>query len=115
MSSTEWSGFLHDRLGVPLPPDEISDTVVERVLAHYRERPPLVPGAVAAVRRMAERARLGLATSANRPVIDAALALAEVDNLFEVTVSSRSPVGSPRRMSTSRRRGGWVSRPRCAP
>ncbi len=37
---------------------------------------------------MAERARLGLASSANRPVIDAALALAEVDHLFEVTVSS---------------------------
>jgi HAD superfamily hydrolase (TIGR01509 family) len=96
MSSTEWSAFLHDRLGVPLPPDEISDTVVERVLAHYRERLPLVPGAVAAVGRMAVRARLGLASSANRPVIDAALALAGVDNLFEVTVSSEEvPRGKP--------------------
>lgn len=88
MSSTEWSAFLHDRLGVPRPPEVINDTVVERVLAHYRERLPLVPGAVPAVRRMADHARLGLASSANRPVIDAALALAEVDHLFEVTVSS---------------------------
>jgi HAD superfamily hydrolase (TIGR01509 family) len=88
MSSTEWSAFLHDRLGVPLPPGEISDTVVERVLAHYRERLPLVPGAVPAVKRMAARATLGLASSSNRPVIDAALALAELDQLFTVTVSS---------------------------
>jgi HAD superfamily hydrolase (TIGR01509 family) len=88
MSSTEWSAYLHGQLGVSLPVGEISDRVVERLLAHYRAHLPLVPGAVDAVKRMSDRWPLGLASSSNRPVIDAVLALAHIDHLFEVSVSS---------------------------
>jgi HAD superfamily hydrolase (TIGR01509 family) len=88
MSSVEWSRYLHDVLGLPEPPEEISAEVVGRMLARYREHLPLVDGAVAAVRRLAKRWPLGLASSSNREVIDTVLEVAGVASLFRVTVSS---------------------------
>jgi HAD superfamily hydrolase (TIGR01509 family) len=88
MSSTEWSRYMHDRLGVPMSPEEISTAVAERVAARYRERLPLLPGAVEAVRALADRWPLGLASSANRPLIDLVLELAGLADAFSATVSS---------------------------
>src|SRR5689334_13603475 len=82
MSSPEWSRYLRDELGVGLEPDEISDRVVARLLAEYHRELPLIPGAVAAVRRVAERWPVGLASSANREVIDAVLAGSGLDGVF---------------------------------
>ena len=47
MSSPDWSRYMHDVLGAPDPPKEISAEVVYplRLEALYRERLPLVPGA----------------------------------------------------------------------
>jgi len=73
MSSPEWRRYLHDQLGVPLEPERINELVVAALLDQYRRRLPLFPGAVAAVRRLAARWPLGLASSSNRPVIDAVL------------------------------------------
>ena len=87
MSSSEWSRYLRDELGVPLDPDEISRLVVERMLASYKRELPLLPGAVQAVRRLAVHWPLGLASSANRPVIDAALESADLAGCFAATVS----------------------------
>ncbi|HEY2772303.1 MAG TPA: HAD family hydrolase, partial [Solirubrobacteraceae bacterium] len=53
MSAPEWSRYLHDELGVPLPPSEINDRVVSAVLERYRESLPLLPGAVETVKRLA--------------------------------------------------------------
>jgi HAD superfamily hydrolase (TIGR01509 family) len=88
MSSVEWSRYMHDVLGVADPPEAINRLVVERMLERYRERLPLVDGAVEAVRRLAERWPLGLASSSNREVIDAALEQMGVADLFQATVSS---------------------------
>jgi HAD superfamily hydrolase (TIGR01509 family) len=88
MSSVEWSRYLHDVAGVPDSPDAINDEVVRRMLAAYRERLPLIPGAVEAVKRLAARFPLALASSSNRPLIDAALDLAGLTGYFKVTVSS---------------------------
>jgi HAD superfamily hydrolase (TIGR01509 family) len=88
MSSTEWSRYLHDELGVPDPPEEISREVVRRMAERYAERLPLIDGAVAAVKRLAARWPLGLASSANRLLIDRALELSGLAAYFQVTVSS---------------------------
>jgi HAD superfamily hydrolase (TIGR01509 family) len=88
MSSLEWSRYMHDELGVQADPEQISTDVVERMLASYRERLPLIDGAVDAVKRLAERWPLGLASSANRPLIDLALAESGLDRYFQATVSS---------------------------
>src|ERR671933_191495 len=88
ISSVEWSRYVAERLGVDRPPETISAEVAAQVADLYRDRLPLMPGAVEAVRRLAERWRLGLASSSNREVIDLVLDLADISNLFEVTVSS---------------------------
>jgi HAD superfamily hydrolase (TIGR01509 family) len=88
MSAPEWSRYVHDRLGVPLAPAEINDRVVAALLADYRRGLPLLPGAVDAVTRLAARWPLGLASSANRAVIDAVLELSGLASRFRATVSS---------------------------
>jgi HAD superfamily hydrolase (TIGR01509 family) len=88
MSSTEWSRYMAEELQVPLTPEEISSQVVEQVGELYRRDLPLLPGAVDAVRRIAAVWPLGLATSANRPLIDLVLERAGLAALFRVTISS---------------------------
>jgi HAD superfamily hydrolase (TIGR01509 family) len=88
MSSTEWSRYMHEELDLREEPEELNRLVVERMLERYRERLPLVDGAVEAVKRIGERWPLGLASSSNRPLIDLALELMGVADLFRATVSS---------------------------
>jgi HAD superfamily hydrolase (TIGR01509 family) len=88
MSAPEWSRYLRDVAGVPGEPDAINAEVVRRLLAEYRRELPLLPRAVDAVRRIAARFPLALASSSNREIIDAVLELAGIADLFRVTVSS---------------------------
>ena len=96
MSSPEWSGYMHSVLGIPDPPEEINAEVVRRMEARYRERLPLIPGAVEAVERLAARWPLAVASSSNRPLIDAVLELSGLGRFFRATVSSEEvPRGKP--------------------
>jgi len=89
MSSTEWSRYMHEELGVPADPEQISSDVVAKMIAQYHEQLPLIDGAVEAVERMAQRYEtLGLASSANRPLIDLALSESGLERYFGATVSS---------------------------
>jgi HAD superfamily hydrolase (TIGR01509 family) len=88
MSSPEWSAYLHEELGVPLSAEQINDQVVGRIERLYRERLPLLPGAVKAIRSLGARWPLGLASSSNREIIDLVLELAGVQGAFKATVSS---------------------------
>ena len=88
MSSPEWSRYVHEQLGVPDPPEEISAEVVRRLERLYRERLPVIPGAREAVERLAGRWPLALASSSNRELIDLALELMGVAQDFAATVSS---------------------------
>jgi HAD superfamily hydrolase (TIGR01509 family) len=88
MSSPEWSRYLRDELGVPMPVEEINAAVVAALERHYREALPLLPGAVDAVRQLAARWPLGLASSSNREIIDLVLEQTGLNEVFAVTVSS---------------------------
>jgi len=88
MSAPEWSRFLHEEAHVPDDPDEINGEVVRRMLEAYRRELPLLPGAVAAVRRAAAAYPLALASSSNRAVFEEVLALAGIADSFRATVSS---------------------------
>lgn len=88
MSSHEWSGYMHEALGVPVEPDEISALVVERLRERYEREVPLMPHAAETVRTLAETWPLGLASSSNRPLIDLVLELTGLRPCFRVTVSS---------------------------
>lgn len=96
MSSVEWAVYLRDDLGVDRDVADINRDVVRRMEELYRERLPLLPGAVSAVRRLAARWPLGLASSSNREIIDLALSLSGLADAFAVTVSSEEvPRGKP--------------------
>jgi HAD superfamily hydrolase (TIGR01509 family) len=88
MSSPEWSRYMHEVIGLPEPPKEISAEVVRRLEERYREHLPLLPGAREAVERIAARWPLGLASSSNRELIDLALEQGDLARFFRVTVSS---------------------------
>lgn len=96
MSSVEWSRYMHDELGLAEEPAEINDEVVRQLLRRYETDLPLIPGAVEAVRRLAPELTLALASSSNRPLIDAVLRQAGIADLFAATVSSEEvPRGKP--------------------
>jgi len=88
MSAPEWSRYLREELGVPMTAEEINDDVVARMEAGYRDGLPLLPGAVEAVRALSARWPLGLASSANRPLIGLVLEAAGLEDCFAATVSS---------------------------
>ena len=116
MSSPEWSAYLRDELGVPMDTQAISRDVVRRMEDAYRDGLPLLPGASEAVRALAARWPLGLASSANREVIDLVLEVADFGDAFRVAVSSEEvPRGKPAPdvyLETARRLG--VDPARCA-
>jgi HAD superfamily hydrolase (TIGR01509 family) len=116
MSSTEWSAYMHDDLGVGMSPAEISDAVVARLAALYRQKLPLIPGAREAVLELARVWPLALASSANRPIIELALELAGLKECFIASVASEEVArGKPAPdvyLKAARRIG--VPAPRCA-
>ena len=96
MSSPEWSRYMAEALRVPGTPEEINTAIVERMLARYGEAPPLLPGAVEAVRRIGAWVPLAIASSSNRELIDVVLRVSGLAADFDVIVSSEEvPRGKP--------------------
>ncbi len=96
MSTGEWSRYLSSGLGVRLPPADVASVVIEAMAARYREHLPLMPGAVDAVRRMAGRFVLGLASSSPRSLIDTVLDAASLRSYFQAAMSTEEvALGKP--------------------
>jgi HAD superfamily hydrolase (TIGR01509 family) len=89
MSSVEWSRYMAHALGVPGTPEEINAAIVERMLRQYGEAPPLIPGAVDAVRRCAARWPLAVASSSNPELIEIVLDATRLHDVIPVVVSSQ--------------------------
>jgi len=88
MSTPEWARYLSEDLGVGLPADQVAALVIDRMAASYRKHLPLLPGAVAAVRRLAARWPLGLASSAPAVLVDTVLQSSGLRPCFLVTMST---------------------------
>ena len=96
MSTPEWAGHLSHEVGVPRTPEEVAQDVLARMAERYREALPLIPGSVEAVRRIAARFPVGLASSSARILIDQVLATAGLTEVFKVTLSTEEvPRGKP--------------------
>ncbi|OAA28253.1 haloacid dehalogenase superfamily protein, subfamily IA, variant 3 with third motif having DD or ED [Frankia sp. EI5c] len=87
MSTAEWSAYLVE-LGAGDSAEEIAAEVRSRVAARYGDAPPLLPGATEAVRALAARWPLGLASSSPRLLIDLVLERSGLAARFRQTVSS---------------------------
>jgi len=88
MSSPEWSAYMASELRVPGTPEEINAAIVERMLARYGEAPPLIPGAVDAVKGIAAHRPIAIASSSNRELIEVVLRSAGLDGVVQAVVSS---------------------------
>jgi len=88
MSTAEWSKYLSEDLGVGMAPDAVATLVIARMSAGYRDQVQLMPGAAEAVRRMAVRWPLGLASSSPPDLIDAALEGAGLTGMFATILST---------------------------
>jgi HAD superfamily hydrolase (TIGR01509 family) len=88
MSTAEWSAYLTGPVGIPVAPQEVAATVVDRMAAQYDTRLPLLPGAIAVVERLGRRWPLGLASSSPRRLIDTVLESAGLAQRFQVSVST---------------------------
>jgi HAD superfamily hydrolase (TIGR01509 family) len=88
MSTREWSAYLTEVIDVPGRPRDVAAEVIDRMASRYRQRLPLLPGAVEVVHRLASHWPLGLASSSPRQLIDAVLESANLASKFRVTVST---------------------------
>jgi HAD superfamily hydrolase (TIGR01509 family) len=96
MSTPEWARYLSQDLGVALPPDQVATQVIDRMTARYTEHVPLMDGAVDAVRRIAARWPLAVASSAPAVLIQTVLQSAGLRSCFSVVMSTEQVVhGKP--------------------
>ena len=88
-NSAAWARTMRERLDLDIPETIIERSIVDGVVDRYRTHgPPLIAGAVEAVRRIAAAYPVGVASSAHRDVIAAALAALGLADLLGVVVSS---------------------------
>jgi HAD superfamily hydrolase (TIGR01509 family) len=96
MSTAEWSAYMSADFGLPLPPQKVADQVIAAMTAEYRVHLPLLPGAVDAVRALAWRWRLAVASSAPKSLIEVVLDASGLRPAFAAAVSSEEvPRGKP--------------------
>lgn len=88
MSTPEWARYLVETLGVPLPPDQVAEAVIDRMAQHYAEQPPLLPQAAETVRAVALDHPTAIASSAPPRIISAFLESTGLVDTVRYTVSS---------------------------
>jgi HAD superfamily hydrolase (TIGR01509 family) len=97
MSTAEWSAYLASDFGLTgLTGPQVASQVVTAMAAEYAQHLPLLPGAVHAVRALAARWPLAVASSSPRSLIETVLATADLSDAFAAVVSSEEvPKGKP--------------------
>jgi HAD superfamily hydrolase (TIGR01509 family) len=97
MSTAEWSAYLASDLGITgLTPRQVAEQVISGMADEYSRHLPLLPGAIGAVRALAGRWPLAVASSSPRSLIETVLATADLGSAFAAIVSSEEvPRGKP--------------------
>ncbi len=95
MSTQEWSAYLVEQVGLPGTAEQAAQRTIDTLAELYRrEGVPTLPGAEAAVRRMAARWRLGLASSSPRVLIDIAIEQLGIGDVIERSLSTEEIGGA---------------------
>ncbi len=87
-NSRQWAQHIKERFSVRLSIKEIESGVIDRMLSLYRERMPVLPGAISTVRELAPLALLGVASSSPLRLIHFVLDELGIRDYFKATVSS---------------------------
>ncbi|MEU6644951.1 HAD family phosphatase [Saccharomonospora sp. NPDC046836] len=88
MSTPEWARYLVEELSTRLTPEEAADVVVGEMARRYADGPPVLPGAEPAVRAVAQRYPVAIASSSPPVLIDAFLSATDLTGLVGAAVSS---------------------------
>lgn len=88
MSTPEWAAYLVDELGAALTPAEVARVVIDEMARRYADAPPVIGSAVDAVRAVAARGPVGIASSSPPVLIASFLSYAGLTELVPVAVSS---------------------------
>lgn len=88
MSTPEWAAYLVESLGVRLPADEVAEAVISRMSERYADGPPVIEGAVDAVRAVAARYPVAIASSSPTVLIESFLKATGLDDVVRVALSS---------------------------
>jgi HAD superfamily hydrolase (TIGR01509 family) len=88
MSTAEWSAYMAADFGLDFSPAEVAERIIAGLAAAYESRLPLLPGAVDAVRRLAARWPLAVASSSPASLIAVVLDAADLRSAFSAAVSS---------------------------
>ncbi len=96
MNTQEWSAYLVEVVGLAGTSAEAAQATIDGMLRHYRRGVQVLPGAPAAVRRMAQLVPTAIASSSPRVLIEAAVELLQINDLVQVIVSTGEvPRGKP--------------------
>jgi HAD superfamily hydrolase (TIGR01509 family) len=96
MSTGEWSAYMSADFGLRLTPEQVAEQVTAAMAAEYERHLPLLPGAAGAVRALAARWPLAVASSAPRSLIEVVLDASGLGPAFAAAVSSEEvPRGKP--------------------
>ena len=88
-NSLGWARVMRDALGIDEPLEAIVDEVVDAMVGQFDdEGAPLIDGAVTTVRRLAATYPLGVASSANPRVIEAAMRTSGLRDAFRSVTSA---------------------------
>jgi len=88
MSTAEWSAYMAADFGLDFTPAEVAERIIGGMAAAYESHLPLLPGAVDAVRSLAARWPLAVASSSPPSLIAVVLDAADLRSAFTATVSS---------------------------
>ena len=97
MSTAEWSAYISSDFQISgLTPRQVAQQVIAEMTVEYSRHLPLLPGAIGAVRSLAGRWPLAVASSSPRSLIETVLAAADLGSAFAAVVSSEEvPRGKP--------------------
>lgn len=88
LSTEEWVAYLVEDLGVRRPKQEVAAEVIASMASNYASNLPLIEGAADAVRNLATRWRLAIASGSPARLIEAVLRGASIRDCIDAYVSS---------------------------
>jgi len=95
-STIAWAQLMQERLAISMPVDDIITDMKARVIAHYEQRVPLLPGALEAVKKTAGAYKVALASGSETSIIKLVMERTGLGEIFDVVVYGDTvPRGKP--------------------
>ncbi len=95
-NTIEWARIMQERLALDMSLEQIMADVKARVIAHYEQRLPVLPGALEAVQTARSAYRVALASGSPTEIIQEVMKLTGLNQVFETIVYGDDlPNGKP--------------------